>query len=471
MRKREGPAGNVVDLAAAAGRPVEDNDEARSDRECVLEELVKVYEDLNCLYDLDESLEEEAQSQAILAQTFPHVRKVLPVEKAEIWISDSESGVYRRSVHHDGLTASKPTAAVPRSNASDHLLRNMGTFVLRDGLEVESPVSLHVRELARGLGTPAVALPLKAKNTLLGVALFQLSSSDPLTSSQIKLLTAVGRKISLALHVHLLVKQMRADERLKRELEIARDIQRGMLPQSIPQKPEFELFAGCVTAAHVGGDYYDFFERGGELGILVADASGHSVSSALIGMGFRSSFRHFLQLGYDLDRLFAAVNDSLHEELRMTGSFLSAFCCMLSCASGRRALRYANAGHPRPFLYRQRTGYCVELEEAGILLGIFPGSRYEIGAIDLEPGDVLVCYTDGLTEAENQRQELFGRNRLEQAVRRYATKSAKQIYHCLLKDMYLFQDKQFNNDDVTLCILKVRESPAQGDGGTSDARE
>ncbi len=449
--------------------PREALENAEFDRDSVLGELVRVYEDINCLYDLDESLEEEAQSQAILAETFPHVQKVLPVDKAEIWISDVERGSYRCSVHHDGKTATKPAAAVPRTNASDHLLRNMGTFVLRSEVQVESSAEIHVRELARTLKPPVVALPLKAKNTLLGVALFKLRGEDPLSSSQIKLLTAVGRKISLALHVHLLVKQMRADERLKRELEIARDIQRGLLPQEIPATPHFDLYGGCVSAAHVGGDYYDFTERGDELGMLIADASGHSVGSALIGMGFRSSFRHHLELEYDLDKLFARVNDAVHEELRLTGSFLSAFYCTVG--EDKQTLRYVNAGHPRPFLYKQRTGYCVELEEAGILLGIFNGSTYEIGTTTLEPGDVLVAYTDGITEAENQRQEMFGRHRLEQAVRRYANKSAKQIYHCLLKDMYMFQDKQFNSDDVTLCVLKVKDGVEESHGRSSDASE
>ena len=441
----------------------------RRDRDVVLSELVRVYEEINCLYDLDESLEEEARSHAILTETFPHVQKVLPVTHAEIWISDVENGVYRRSVHHDGLAATTPPGAVQRTNASDHLLRNMGTLVLRDAVDIETPAQLHVRELAATVGLPVVALPLKAKNTLLGVVLFRFEREERLSSSQVKLLTAVGRKISLALHVHLLVKQMRSDERLKRELEIARDIQRGLLPQKIPASTVYDIYAGCITAAHVGGDYYDFFEKGDELGLLVADASGHSVSSALIGMGFRSSFRHNLELGLDLDGIFARVNDAIYQELRLTGSFLSAFYCRFS--NRHSTLRYVNAGHPRPFLYHQRTGFCTELEDAGILLGIFDGSRYQVGNVELEPGDVLVCYTDGITEAENQRREQFGRERLEQAVRRYAGKSAKQIYHCLLKDMYLFQDKQFNNDDVTLGIVKVVSRPdtstqRESDGGT-----
>jgi len=117
-----------------------------------------------------------------------------------------------------------------------------------------------------------------------------------------------------------------------------------------------------------------------------------------------------------------------------------------------------NAGHPHPLLLESKTGSFRCLEESSLLVGVIPSIEYPVGEVELEKGDILVLYTDGIVEAENQKGELFGKSRLEEAVRRNVRKSAREIYHHLLKEMYLFQDERFNKDDVTLMILKVKQN-------------
>jgi sigma-B regulation protein RsbU (phosphoserine phosphatase) len=277
-----------------------------------------------------------------------------------------------------------------------------------------------------------------------------------LDSWQLSHVAAVGRQTSLSIHLHLLIEELRANERLQREIEIAREIQNNLLPQTTPSSPYYDLHAGCITAARVGGDYYDFFEdEVGPLGILIADVAGHSVASALMAMSFRTSFRLFLEQKIELRSLFEKTNAALYKELCQSGSFLSAFYGILDEPS--RTFRYVNGGHNYPLHWSGKAGVFNELDQAGLLIGILPDSEYSVAEVTVSAGDILLFYTDGIVEAENQHGEFFGMERLQQAVRKNAKKSSRQLYHSILKEMYLFQDEEVNKDDVTLIVLEIKE--------------
>jgi serine phosphatase RsbU (regulator of sigma subunit) len=421
----------------------------------LLEELARAYEEINWFYGLGNILKKEITQRQTFAELFRYIGGLLSIEQANIWVPDAEAGVYRNLVHFDGAAIATNFETIERSEESDRLLRGVGIHVLRSSFDGTDGREAALLPFARGTGFPAMIVSLEAKEQFLGVLLVRLGGGEgALTSSRLKLIAAIGRQVSLYLHIHSLIEEVRANEGLKREIEIAREIQHGLLPRSIPQNPGYDLYAGCITAARVGGDLYDFVLPPGALGMLIADVSGHSVASGLIGMSFRSSFRNFLALGVDMDELFERVNTALHDELHLSGHFLSAFYCTYSLES--RRLRYVNAGHNRPFVLKPRTGTFIDLQEAGLLIGILRSSRFRVGALDLEPGDVLILYTDGIVEAENQHQEVFGVERLKAAVRENARRSAKEMYHYLLKEMYLFQDEYFNKDDVTIAVLKIR---------------
>lgn len=248
--------------------------------------------------------------------------------------------------------------------------------------------------------------------------------------------------------------ELRTNERLRRESEIAREIQSSLLPRSLPENPSLDVFAGCIPAHRVGGDYYDFFaEESGRLGMLVADVAGHSIASGLIAMRFRSSFREHREHDLEMSTLFRRVNRLVHSELRMTGHFLSAVYASYEPASGR--LRYVNAGHNPPLIARG-DGEFRKLDESGLLLGVLSDWDYVSGEEQLASGDTLILYTDGVVEAANQHEELFGLDRLQHAITKYRHRSSKELYHYVLKEIYRFQDEDYTRDDVTLVVLKVR---------------
>ena len=432
-----------------------DLDIALADNRRLLEELARVYEEINWLYGLGRKMEKEIADHKIFSETFIYVQNVLPVSQAEIWQIEAGEEIARRLVHFDGKQLVERKHSVPLRETCFEKLLGTGTAVLRDFDACPGPEHDFLGRLAEELGPPVVALPFRCNVSLHGVLLFRLNSEETqLNSSQLKLFTTVGRHLGLYLHLYTLIKKLRRDEGLVKELDIAKRIQEKLLPQSIPKRPRFDLYAQCITAAHVGGDYYDFFESNNGLGILIADASGHSVASGLIGVMFRTAFRHLLKLDLELSELFREINSSVYEELATSGHFLSAFYCSYDYSTNK--LRYVNAGHNRPVVYRMRSGTCETLEEAGLLFGIVDSFSYQESQVWLEPGDILVSYTDGITEAENQHREQFGERRLMDAVVKYSQQSAMRMYHSILMEMYRFQDERFNKDDVTLCILKVR---------------
>lgn len=428
------------------------------DVDAVVEELARAYEELHLLHGLSGVLEGELDHCLVFLKILACLKELLPIEKAEVWVPYRESGQFRSFLLYDGKGLIKTSEVLRCDRGVEGSLAGLGVRVLREGHKAANLVDSFVLEAASRIGLPAIVAPLLRKTKVLGLLVLRiLSSLQNVDSSRLRLVAAAARQTSVNLQLHFLIEELRANEGLRREIEIARQIQHDLLPQRIPQSEQFDLYAGCVTAARVGGDYYDFFSTPGEsLGLLIADVAGHSVASALIAMSFRSSFRHFLAQKLELDHLFDKVNLTLHNEFRDSGSFLSAIYTTLD--ERTLQMRYVNAGHPHPLLLESKTGSFRCLEESSLLVGVLPSIEYPVGEVKLEKGDILVLYTDGIVEAENQKGDLFGKSRLEEAVRRNVRKSAREIYHHLLKEMYLFQDERFNKDDVTLMILKVKQN-------------
>lgn len=443
---------NDLDLIAEL---VRDSLSSRLDHLPILDELTRVYEEINWLYGLGDILEKELDESSTFVEIFRYVAELLPVEGGEIWVPDEENSTYRCLVRCVDGQVARDFGTVDRSPDTDSLLQGVGTCVVRESGSAGGPAQKLLQALCKGVGRPAIALPMETKSQFQGLLLFGLQKPDyTLNAPELKLLAAIARQTSLCLRVYTLIEELRANEGLKREIEIAREIQHGLFPQRLPQHARYDLYGGCVTAARVGGDYYDYFERDSELCMLIADVSGHSVASGLISMSFRSSFRHHIAEGVRMEDLFSKVNRSLYDELHLSGHFLSAFHCTLCTESGR--VRFVNAGHNPPFVYRSRQDRFEELTESGLLIGVLRNTEYPIGELTLEPGDVMVLYTDGIVEAENQHHDVYGTERLMSAVRKYVRRSSKQLYHYLLRDMYVFQDEYFNKDDVTVLVLKMK---------------
>ncbi len=244
-------------------------------------------------------------------------------------------------------------------------------------------------------------------------------------------------------------------EKSKSELRIASDIQRSFLPEHIPPVAGFDLAATSIPAMEVGGDFYDFIPgRDGKLGMVIADVSGKSIPAALFMALSRTIVRANATHHQSGTEILQDANDMIAADSR-SGMFVTLFYGVLD--EDMRDLVYANAGHPPPILFRGSTGSFAELEVTGIALGVMGGMMYEERRVSMMPGDVLVLFTDGVTEAINHEMEQYGTERLSSVVRRAHRLPAQRIMECILEDISAFSGKQAQFDDITMIVVKAEK--------------
>ncbi len=242
--------------------------------------------------------------------------------------------------------------------------------------------------------------------------------------------------------------------RLARELATAHEVQDRLFPQVLPQVPGLNYTAICRPAMETGGDYYDFLNIARRsIGIAVGDVSGKGVSAALLMANLQGRLQSFAPIRQRrLDRLIADINESM---CRATESAHYATFFYGLYEDQRRTLTYVNAGHHAPMLFRSNgPANPIRLSTGGMVIGLFPDNTYQQATIDLNPGDVLVLFTDGLVEASNSQDE-FGEHRIASIVRRFAHLEASQIQDEVLAHMARFTGGAKPRDDMTLIVAKV----------------
>jgi sigma-B regulation protein RsbU (phosphoserine phosphatase) len=245
---------------------------------------------------------------------------------------------------------------------------------------------------------------------------------------------------------------------MKRDLEIARDIQSWLLPATPPQVPGLAIAFATRPANTVAGDYYDVFARPvkatGETHILlaVADVAGKSIPAALLMATFQASLKTLSATPCSLAELVASMNQyactNSQGGLRFTTAFLTEF------DPASRTLNYINAGHNAPVL-RRSSGAVERMTNGGLPLGIQADARYEAGSAVLQTGDWLVIFTDGLVEAVNHRDEEYGEERMLNVLQAGATTTPEEMLRRMMSDVDAFVGPTPQHDDITCLVVKV----------------
>ncbi len=244
------------------------------------------------------------------------------------------------------------------------------------------------------------------------------------------------------------------DAELRYNLRAAGRFQtRLLLPHSPPDWPELHWGVHYAPLDHLGGDYYDIAHPDPDhLGFLIADASGHSIAAAMVAIMSRIVFTEVASStrspGVVLSEMNARLQGLADER------FVTAFYGVLDRRS--RVLTYTSAGHPYPLRFLARTGEVQRLSAQGFMLGIMPDEQYREKSVELEPGDRLCFYTDGLIEARNEVGEGYGTERLEQTFAAHGLASAGPLMECLLAAQREFRGSQLLSDDVTLVVSELR---------------
>jgi phosphoserine phosphatase RsbU/P len=285
------------------------------------------------------------------------------------------------------------------------------------------------------------------------------TSGDAYGSIERDLLRQCAEQLTLMIENARLTSRVVEQEKLRRDVALAAEVQRRLLPDRPPEREGSVLAALSLPARSVGGDYYDFLDLGDQrIGIALADIAGKGVAAALIMAVVQASLRIVVSGGEtSLPELAAKMNGFLH---RSTGSNSYATFFYAQLDERSRQLRYVNAGHNPPYLLRaaDESPHAAEIRElsiGGTVLGLFPQMTYEEATVDLRSGDVLVAFTDGVTEALNLAEEEFGEERLKDLLRSVVHLPADDISASIsttLRD-WIKDTTQF--DDLTFVVMKV----------------
>ena len=320
-----------------------------------------------------------------------------------------------------------------------------------------------------------LALPLAAKGEVIGFMAVNYRGPEQHPAERwINILTGIASQTSMAVENDRLHKETAEQERLKQELDVARRIQASFLPPCCPEVPGWEVAALWRSARQVGGDFYDFIplppvppvsggpataaetngrDSGGldRLGLVVADVADKGVPAALFMALSRTLIRTVAIDGRPPSRAIARANDLILADAR-SGLFVTAIYAVLEPQSGQ--VTFVNAGHMPPLLVRAADGVAMLLRTHGMALGILPGSEVPEETIDLNPGDILIMYTDGVIEAADNKQEMFSRERLIEMVQEHRHQSANQLVETIKDAIDAFTGDAPQFDDLTVLVAK-----------------
>jgi sigma-B regulation protein RsbU (phosphoserine phosphatase) len=309
-------------------------------------------------------------------------------------------------------------------------------------------------DLRLGFRTKSLlALPIRNKDgATIGVLQLLNKKTGPFTHADETMLRAISDHVALALENAQLHRELLHKQRMERDLALARSIQQGLLPERPPQLEGFDIAVSHKPSLEVGGDYYDFIRMAPDTTLMVvADVEGKGVGSAMVMANLQATLHALLAHLHSLERLVESLNDMILTDTRGQ-KFMTMFVALLD--QPHRTLHYVNAGHVPPAVVRAN-GKVDYLCEGGMVVGLFPSVHYDRGHVKMEPGDVFVGCTDGITEAMDVNSDEFGRERLAELVGRERALPAQEIVQSVLTEVDLFSRGGTHEDDRVILVLKV----------------
>ena len=313
---------------------------------------------------------------------------------------------------------------------------------------------------------PALAVAVFSKNEIIGVLLLGRSQQGAYAPEVLRALPPAASQLGLMLENGRLTGRIVEQERLRRELLLATEVQKRLFPQAWPQTASIQLAGMCMPARGVGGDYYDFLDLGNrQVGVALADVAGKGIAAALIMSVVQASLRSLTDMrNGSLADLAGKMNRLLH---RSTGSNSYATFFYAQVDEDKRELRYVNAGHNPPMLFRgpgwnaghvpfvASAANVEELATGGTIIGMFAQAAYEEALIELRSGDVLMLFSDGVSEAHNPAEEEYGEERLKELLRKVAQLPVNDMAAAVMQDLKNWMLDAPQHDDLTFVVMKV----------------
>lgn len=416
---------------------------AAGPRRDLLAVVSKVVETLLVEQTLDETLN------AVLGLVFDAVK----AERGYLFLTDSDKEL---------ILKSSRTSNPPGADEEVKLSRSICDKVIGEGASVltsdaqQDPRFAASHSIHLGNIRSIMAVPLSTNETVLGmIYVDNLYATNRFSQEDLNVLTTIARVAAIKIENSRLIEAQLEKRRLDEELKVASEIQLSLHPARLPKIDGFELVGISFPCREIGGDYYDFIpRRDGKLIVALGDVSGKGTGAALMMSSLHAAIRAQSQTGRPVEEIVSEVNAYIVDN-SPENKFLTLFCAELDPATGH--FSYTNAGH-NPALLVHADGSTTELNAEGIPVGIAQGFQYCASESRINPGDVLVVYSDGITESVNEQDDEFGMERLIEIVSKYRTQGASRIRDRIDEAVGRFVGKAAPVDDMTLVILKRLET-------------
>lgn len=276
-----------------------------------------------------------------------------------------------------------------------------------------------------------------------------------LTSENLEYAFFVSKFALSAMENAILINRLIESKRVEREIQIARDIQLSLLPQSVPQLKNFEISVIYRPISDVGGDYYDILKlRKGALPILIADVEGKGLSAALLAASSQAILHSLNELYFFEPGKFISKANALIHDFTKGQRLITLFWMLVE--DQKKSITYVNAGHIPPILISKNKDGFTRLGTGGFITGFLEEAVYETETIELESGDILAAFTDGVPEVANRSDQFYGEEAIADFIKRNNHLSAVQIAADLFQDIETFSEGKSFRDDGTLIMLKVK---------------
>jgi phosphoserine phosphatase RsbU/P len=420
----------------------------------------EAYDREQVLARLADSVGSIVELSALLTTVATRIADALHISGIAVFLS--EQNLYRLA-YACGYAESPNIAFPDKSLTVNHLQRERKPLLVYPDDPRSWAARIDSREQAELIRLRArLLLPLARREELLGfLSLGPRHSEAPYSSHDVDLLHSVAQQTALAVENSRLTSTIATEtaqrEVIVRELAIARDVQQRLLPQSFPKVADLECFGVCRPAREVGGDYYDFLDLpNGALGVAVGDVSGKGIPASLLMASLQASLRGQTLGGCDdLEKLMANVN-----QLICATSSINRYATFFYAQydPDSRSLTYVNAGHNAPMVLRKENGQfqVTRLDTGGPPVGLLLQAQYQSACIHLRCDDLIVLFTDGITEAWNAREEEWGERNLIQVLEAAGRNHPEKIVDAVFHAADQFAGEAPQHDDMTIVVLAVR---------------
>ncbi|PYT08960.1 MAG: hypothetical protein DMF49_03870 [Acidobacteria bacterium] len=396
--------------------------------ESLCREILERYEEVNLLYRLAGSLTGVFVAEEICWRVLQEAASITRARSGCVFLHQADGGSW-------SLAAEAGEEARRLAEAHGAMLTGRGMLIDGEGSGRWSLLSAPMPSASGAVG-----------QIVLG------RDDAAFTAGDLKLITTIAGLAGVFIENGRLARRMQENERVRRELEIARQIQQSLLPTAQPALAGFDI-AGAVRAAEqAGGDYYGYVALpGGKMGIVVADVSGHNIGAAIGMVITRCVVKVIAERSLSPRTVARRANDILCEDLGGPGLFVTAFYGVLQEGG---ELRYCNAGHHPPLLLRAAGGGFEKLAGGGPGLGIVEDARYQERRVRIERGDMLVLFTDGVLEARSPLGEMFGMERLRRLLQSVSERTSVEARDAVFDAVATFTHSPAAADDITVVVVK-----------------